>query len=179
MPEEYYAKVWKYCASFTHVHLLKGVWLISHLGLVQINLQERCCTGFCVDIARNFSRVNAVEWCWVVWPLNNDTFKQGASQLFPGRLISPYTCVSCLTGSSTFDVATLFFVKILIDGQYHLSVSRSCCPRGWRGQNWTSFHVFVGHSCCYFPLTLYSFESSLGIPVISPFLGYLICRFYL
>jgi hypothetical protein len=27
-----------------------------------------------VDIARNFSRVNAVECCWVVWLLNNDTF---------------------------------------------------------------------------------------------------------
>lgn len=62
------------CALFAHVHFLKGIWPISHLGLVQINPHERWYTGFRVDIARNFSRVNGVECCMVVWLLNNDAF---------------------------------------------------------------------------------------------------------
>lgn len=77
-----YAKVWMYYTSFTHVHWLKGFWLMSHLGLVQITLQAWLCTGFCVDIARNFSRVNATACCWVVWLLHNDTLKKPLPNYF-------------------------------------------------------------------------------------------------
>lgn len=87
------------------VHLLTGFWLISHLGLVQINLQEWLGTGFCVDITHNFSRANATARCWVVWVLCRGTLKKGTSQLFPGMVISLYTCFGCLTA---FEIVTRF-----------------------------------------------------------------------
>lgn len=114
-----YAKVWMYYTSFTHVHWLKGFWLMSHLGLVQITLQAWLCTGFCVDIARNFSRVNATACCWVVWLLHNDTLKKP----LPNYFLEWPSHFPLVLATWRHLILSLLFVKTLIDVQWHPTVS--------------------------------------------------------
>ena len=56
------------CYLCLSTHLLKDIWVVSSLELIQIKLYQHSCMGFCMNINFNVFGITVQECsCWVSW----------------------------------------------------------------------------------------------------------------
>lgn len=83
----------------TDLHLLNDIWVVSSLGLLQIKVLWRSCTGFCMNVSFHFSGVSAQECiCLVVWQVHvNHLFFKRCVDLFTAKPFFVWKCLQfCL-----------------------------------------------------------------------------------